>query len=73
MPSASEIVSGAIATYARRRLEGSCDDESKAESYAELIDLVREAERQLETNVNLRHVLDNLVVQWSLLGAPVPG
>lgn len=61
-----------IATYARRRLESSCADEHRAEAYAELIDLVREAERQLDSNVNLRHVMDNLVAQWSRLNSSVP-
>ena len=60
-----------IASYARRRLEAACEHEVDAEAYATLIDLLRDAERQLETNVTLRHVMDNLVVQWSRLTAPV--
>ncbi len=60
-----------IASYARRRLKSSCADETGAEAYADLIDLVREAERQLDFNVNMRHLMDNLVVQWSRLGDTV--
>lgn len=58
-----------LAAYARRRLHESANNDEAASSCADLIDLVREAERQLETNVNLRHVMDNLVVQWADLGA----
>ncbi len=60
-----------LASHARRRLHESADDDDAASSYADLIDLVREAELQFETNVNLRHVMDNLVVQWVDLRTPV--
>ncbi|MCZ6834516.1 MAG: DNA polymerase III subunit [Planctomycetota bacterium] len=61
-----------LASYARARLQGLADDEMMVEHFASLIELIREAELQLDFNVNARHVLDNLVVQWSRLGALTP-
>ena len=62
---------GILASYARRRLHESIQDDEAAYSFADLIDLIRETELQIETNVNQRHALDNLVVQWAELGNPV--
>ncbi len=41
-----------------------------ATTWASVIELVREAERELESNVNLKMLLENLVVQWSQAIAP---
>lgn len=56
-----------LSSYARTRLRESSDDELRANLFADLIDLIREAEDQLERNVSQRHVMDNLVAQWSEL------
>lgn len=61
-----------LVSYARARLGESGIDPARAEMYADLIEMIREAEMQLQYNVNSRHVLDNLVAQWSQLGAPTP-
>ena len=36
-----------------------------------MIELLREAERQLESNVNLKLLLENLAAQWAQSGIPV--
>lgn len=61
-----------LSSYARTRLRESSNDETVANLFADLIDLIREAEIQLERNVSQRHVMDNLVAQWSELGALQP-
>jgi DNA polymerase-3 subunit delta' len=56
-----------LTTYARTRLHEAGTDEARAMLFAGVIDLIRDAEIQLDWNVNPRHVFDNLVAQWSRL------
>jgi DNA polymerase-3 subunit delta' len=54
-----------LTAHARRRLAeavGGSDDPTAAIA---LIDHLRAAERQLETNVNVKQLLENLVAQWA--------
>jgi DNA polymerase-3 subunit delta' len=55
-------VLGFLAAHVRRHLRAS--EESAARYWADVIELIREAEMQVATNVNLKHVLENLTVQW---------
>jgi len=59
-----------LAAFARKRLAALDDD---VDRWAAAIDLLAEAERQLDSNVNMKLVLENLSVQWNLVlgGAPV--
>jgi DNA polymerase-3 subunit delta' len=54
-----------LAAHARRRLNESCARGEEPQQALAMIDRLREAERQLASNVNLKHVLENLVVQWA--------
>ena len=58
-----------LGSHARRRLHEACAARGDAARWVGAIDLLREAERQLESNVNLKQLLDNLVVQWAQLPA----
>ncbi|MCP3902702.1 MAG: AAA family ATPase [Planctomycetes bacterium] len=60
-----------LAAVARRRLGETCADEAEAAPWMAVIDLLREAEAQLRSNVNMKQVLENLVVQWARVCAPV--
>jgi DNA polymerase-3 subunit delta' len=53
---------GFLAAHARRRLSGADGDDAR--HWASVIDLIRAAEMQAAANVNLKHALENLVVQW---------
>lgn len=52
-----------LAAHARRRLSDSCARGENPRPALAMIDRLRDAERQLASNVNLKHVLENLVVQ----------
>ena len=52
-----------LAAYARRRLAETAGGDDP-QPWLRTIDLLRAAERQLNTNVNLKLLLENLVVQW---------
>ena len=58
-----------LAADARRRLAGAVDDEHQARLWADVISIQRDAERQLESNVNMKMLMENLVVQWARRGA----
>lgn len=52
-----------LARYARKRLDGLGPGQDPAR-WLGIIDLLRAAERQLVTNVSIKLLLENLVVQW---------
>jgi DNA polymerase-3 subunit delta' len=54
-----------LASHARRKLSESCARGEDPGVALAMIDRLRDAERQLASNVNLKHVLENLVVQWA--------
>ena len=54
-----------LATYARRRLAADAENGNDPEYSMRIIDLLREAEGQLEAHVNMKVLLENLVVQWA--------
>ncbi|MCH8164946.1 MAG: hypothetical protein IH889_04990 [Planctomycetes bacterium] len=58
-----------LAAHARRKLASRIDEDEDPTIWLEVIDLLREAERQLDANVNLKLLLENLVVQWAALAA----
>ncbi|MHC5022775.1 MAG: DNA polymerase III subunit [Planctomycetota bacterium] len=60
-----------LAARARRRLGECCADPGAAARWLEMIDLVREAERQSDRGVNRKMVLENLVAQLARPPAPV--
>jgi hypothetical protein len=45
--------------------------ESREPTALSSIDLIRQAEREMESNVNLKLLLENLVVQWAQVAEPV--
>ena len=54
-----------LAAYARRGLAQETDNGNDPEYWLRIIDLLGEAEWQLESHVNLKVLLENLVVQWA--------
>ena len=58
-----------LAAYARRRLTQDAENGNDPEYWLHIIDLLREAEWQLESHVNTKVLLENLVVQWADLTA----
>ncbi len=63
-----------LATHARTRLNQAVGDdrgdrgdrdESAADRWLSAIDLIRTAEREMQSNVNVKFLLENLVVQWA--------
>jgi DNA polymerase III subunit delta' len=54
-----------IASYARRRLRHAAENGAEFERWTALIDVLRDAERLMYANVNLKMVLENVVVQWT--------
>ena len=58
-----------LAAHARKQLAALNDD---VERWAVAIDLLAEAERQLDSNVNMKLLLDNLTVQWNQALSGVP-
>jgi DNA polymerase-3 subunit delta' len=61
-----------LAGHARRCLTERVEQGRDPEPWPDVIDLISDAERQLSSNVNLKLVLENLVVQWAQLPAGVP-
>jgi DNA polymerase-3 subunit delta' len=61
-----------LAGHARRRLIDRAGQARDPEPWPEVIDLISDAERQLSRNVNLKLVLENLVVQWARAGTTSP-
>lgn len=61
-----------LAAHARRQLAQDAEHGDDPEHWLRVIDLLREAEWQLESHVNMKVLLENLVVQWTdLTAAPV--
>ena len=58
-----------LAAHARRRLAADAENGNDPEYSMRIIDLLREAEWQLEAHVNMKVLLENLVVQWADLTA----
>ena len=58
-----------LAAYTRRRLRQDAEHGDDPEYWLHIIDLLREAEWQLEAHVNMKVLLENLVVQWADLTA----
>ena len=54
-----------LASHARGNLHRACSAGVDSDSSLAIIDLLREAEFQLERNVNLKQLLENLIVQWA--------
>jgi DNA polymerase III gamma/tau subunit len=59
-----------LASHARRHLHATIESTGAAERWGDVIQLVRECERQIESNVNQKLALENLVVQWAVPAAP---
>ena len=55
-----------VAAHLRRRLASDVEAGTEVSNWMRMIDLLRDAERQLESNVNVKMLMENLVVQWSL-------
>jgi hypothetical protein len=55
-----------LASHARQRLAASVNDEDSAGRWGDVIEALREAERQVDFNVNQKLALENLVAQWHL-------
>jgi hypothetical protein len=58
-----------LAGHARRSLADRVEQGADPDPWPEVIDLISSAERELYGNVNLKLVLENLVVQWTRAGA----
>jgi hypothetical protein len=58
-----------LAGHARRRLTDRVEQGADPDPWPEMIDLISSAERELYGNVNLKLVLENLVVQWNRAGS----
>lgn len=55
-----------LASHARRELKSACDGrDENASHWLAVIDLITHAQRELESNVNMKLLLENLVVQWA--------
>jgi len=55
-----------LASHARTRLASAVEREAASGyPWMNVIDIIREAERQLESNVNMKLLMENLVVQWA--------
>jgi hypothetical protein len=61
-----------LAGHARRCLTGRVEQGVDPDPWPEVIDLLSGAERELFSNVNLKLVLENLVVQWAQLAVGIP-
>ncbi len=59
-----------LAARARRDLAAGVDDARDPAPRLTVIDLIHEAERHLASNVNMKHVFENLAVQWGRACAP---
>jgi DNA polymerase-3 subunit delta' len=54
-----------LASHARQRLKASCEAGDDPSLWLAVIDLINKAQRELESNVNMKLLLENLVVQWA--------
>ena len=54
-----------LGSHARQRLAAATDDEELIEQWAIVIDLLRECELQIDSNVNQKLAMENLVAQWA--------
>lgn len=65
-------VLGLLASHARARLGQAVTSggDHDGSNWGEVIDLVRECERQIESNVNQKLAVENLVVQWAQVNSP---
>ncbi len=53
-----------LASHARRQLALACERGESVDQWTTLAELLRNAETQLHSNVNLKMLLENLAVQW---------
>ncbi len=60
-----------LAAHANRQLTESVERGDDCDSALKAIDLIAEAEAQVWANINLKVLLENLVVQWARVGATV--
>ncbi len=60
-----------LAGHARKGLRAAVSHGEESEPALRTIDLVREAERHMSSNVNLKFIFENLVAQWVDAHAPV--
>ncbi len=61
-----------LASYARRQLAAACATDPTDSPWLRAIDLLREAERELDSNVSNKLLLENLAVQWHQTFSSVP-
>ncbi len=61
-----------LASHVRQGLVVSCDGGEDPSHFIGVVDLLQQAERQLASNVNLKQLLENLVVQWACAARAVP-
>jgi hypothetical protein len=54
-----------LASHARGQLTETCASGDAPDMWLGVIDILREAEQALEANVNLKQVMEHLVVQWA--------
>jgi len=54
-----------LATHSRARVADAIEQGEDPSTWLNIIDLIRDAERELDANVNLKLLLENLVVQWA--------
>jgi hypothetical protein len=59
-----------LATHARNRLAHAVTNHGNSGHWGEAIDLIRECERQIESKVNQKQALENLVVQLAQAMTP---
>jgi DNA polymerase-3 subunit delta' len=60
-----------LAAHARRSLHESLQSTGSTERWGEIVNLLRECERQIDSNVNQKLALENLVVQWASVNSAV--
>lgn len=57
-----------LTRHLRDGLAAACDAGDPPRRWIDAIQLIRDAEREIESNVNQKMVLENLVAQWALAG-----
>lgn len=62
-----------LGSYARQRLREACERGGNVDRWMVLGDVLRDAERQMYLNVNLKMLLENLAVQWHLKQTELAG
>ncbi len=55
-----------LSSHARRQLASSKSDDEQLTRWGDVIETLRDAERQIDFNVNQKLALENLVAQWNL-------